>query len=474
MSEFIGRSEELVVLRTIIGNPEPTIGVVYGRRRIGKSRLIRKSLEGKNALFFEGLENRPRQAQITNFLFQLEKQTGGRNDGEAIKTWTKAFVRLYEYVKEKPCHICLDEFQWTANYRSEVVAELKMAWEQYLSTVPGLTLILCGSIASFMVTKVLRSSALYGRTNAQIHLKPFSLTETAAMLAGRGTTELLEAQMFTDGIPRYLELLADGPSVRLSMGKQSFSDSGYFVDEFDRIFVSHFGKHPVFERIIQYLSEHPYGRYRKQIAEALGVTEGGLLSNHLGDLESAGFISSQTPFNRDSSSRHIRYYLTDAYMRFYFAFIKPNIKKIRSGMHKDQFARISQSPAFAAWLGRSFEHLCINHGGRIASLLGFSGIDFTAGPYFNPRDEKTEGVQIDLLFDRADKVITLCEMKHRVKPVGMEVLKEVERKVEVLATRFPGRTIQKVLITTGEPGRELCASGYFYRILRADELFDPV
>jgi hypothetical protein len=356
-----------------------------------------------------------------------------------------------------------------ANYQSRIVAELKLVWDQYLSRLPGVTLILCGSIASFMVTKVLRSNALYGRTDLHIHLKPFTIKETSQMLAGKGFSEALESHLFTGGIPKYINLLRDDVSIRFALQKHAFTATGYFVSEFDRIFVSHFGRNPDFRKIITILAQHPYGLWRKEIAHLTGAQEGGVLSTHLDDLEAAGFISSQIPFDKKSNSRLKKYFLTDAYMRFYFAFIAPQINRITSGVNKDIFLKLSQTGAFYEWMGRAFEYFCIQHAAVIAQLLGFSGIDFTCGPFFRTSSDKSPGVQIDLLFDRADNVVTLCEMKYSLTEPGISIISEVEKKVEKLKEYIGRKTIQKVLITLTPPGKELVASGYFYRIIQPQE-----
>jgi hypothetical protein len=157
-------------------------------------------------------------------------------------------------------------------------------------------------------------------------------------------------------------------------------------------------------------------------------------------------------------------------MRFYHAFIRPNLRKIRSGAHRDLFAKIAQGGRFHAWRGRAFERLCTAHARRIAEILGFSGIDFSVGPYFRALAGGRGGLQIDLLFSRADNVITLCEMKCSVAPIGVEVVKEVERKIQLLQGDFPAKTIQRVLVVHGEPSRDLTRSGYFYRTIRSAEL----
>jgi hypothetical protein len=170
----------------------------------------------------------------------------------------------------------------------------------------------------------------------------------------------------------------------------------------------------------------------------------------------------------------IKYFLQDAYLRFYFAFIYPNIKKILSDTQKNIFSIISQGGAFYSWLGKSFEYLCIQHADKISTILGFSGIDFSFGPYFCPFDKNSDknsrGVQIDLIFDRADHVITLCEIKYSNQVIGIEIVDEIEKKVNILIRKFKNKTIQRVLITQNEPSKELISMGYFYRIITAQEL----
>ena len=468
---FIGRKEEVRLLRGIISAEKATIGVVYGRRRIGKSELIKKAFEKHRVLIFEGLENRSKQEQIDNFLFQLFYQTKKEFKSIRVKSWREAFLLLHEELLVNPGHIVFDEFQWMANYRSEIVAELKLIWDLYLSNINSITLILCGSIASFMTTRVVRSNALYGRTDLVIHLKGFLLGNTKDMLKGKGTLETIEAQMLLGGVPKYLDLIREKPSIRIGMQELAFTETGYLTDEYDRIFLSHFGRNPEYEKLINVLAKHPYGLFRQQIAEDIGVDLGGGLTTHLRNLESAGFISSVTPFHKGHNSRLLKYFLTDAYLRFYYAFVRPNLKKIKTGIHREMFGKITQSGSFNAWMGRAFEYLCIEHAGRISEILGFSGIEFSFGPYFSAPKKDLPGVQIDLLFDRNDNVITLCEMKYSLSPVGTDIIEEVERKAGILQDKFQNKTIQRVLISRSNPTRDLASSGYFYRFIKPEEFF---
>jgi uncharacterized protein len=211
---------------------------------------------------------------------------------------------------------------------------------------------------------------------------------------------------------------------------------------------------------------------REDLATAAGLSLGGQLSEHLRDLESAGFISAEWPFNRDRDTREIKYRLTDAYLRFYFAFILPNLEKIQGGQGANILSGLSGSSALAHWMGHAFEQACVQHALEIAQLVGFSAVDYDKGPYFVPHRGKEKGMEIDLVFDRADDVLTVCEMKYSHHPVGVEVIDEVQAKIKMLEPVAGGKTIQKVLIAHPRASRELLNKGYFYKVIEARQLMD--
>lgn len=466
---FVGREEQLAKLTRFLERESPGVAVVYGRRRIGKTALIRQAAAGRCTYYFEGLENQRKSEQIRNFRLQLSIQTGSGDTGGRIDTWREAFLKLLPVLSERPGCVVLDEFQWMANYRTAIVADLKMVWDQYFSHLPGVSLILAGSIASFMTRKVVKSRALYGRTDLVIHLHGFKLPESRLLLPELGLDELLDAQMLFGGVPKYLDLLRGYPSVQLAVDELAFQADGYFVDEYDRIFVSHFGRNPDYARIVDALAAHPYGIRRQQMAALADVAHGGRLTEHLENLESAGFIQSVRPVDKGLNSRLINYLLSDAYLRFFTAFVRPQRRAIAAG-RRGLFAALSQTARFHGWRGRAFEYVCLDHALRIATLLGFPGIDFSFGPYFRAGSKAATGLQIDLLYDRADRVLTLCEMKCSGQPVDRSVEQEVARKVQLLEQAYPRRTVQRVLVVHGEVSRDLERSGFFYRILRSEQL----
>jgi len=471
-TSFIGRALELKQLQQFSAGAHPAVAVVYGRRRVGKSFLLREALKGAAPLFFEALEERPKSDQIAHFLFQLRRQLDPlRPVGTLPATWKEALLELFEAIEAHPRPIVFDEFQWMANYRHELVSDLKYVWDNFFATLPGQKLILCGSIASFMIDKVIKSSAFYGRIDVQLQLSGFRLKETRELLGDKGEAEALEAHLFTGGIPKYLQLLGKYPSVQLGLQQLAFTPNQYFINEYERIFISHFGKNPDFESLVRTLAQHPLGLFREELAQKARVTPGGPLTAHLRDLESAGFISATSPFHKAVKATQVKYFLSDAYLRFYFSFILPNMVKIHAGK-ENLFAGIVQTGAFHAWMGRAFEYTCLQHALLISAILGFPGIDFTFGPYFvPPKKGKSPGLQVDLVFDRPVNVLTLCEMKYSTQPVGVEVIAEMERKVQLLEAVAKKKTIQRVLIVKEPVSSELARRTYFYRIIEARELF---
>ena len=468
MKAFVGRKVEKEQLAALIDRPRPCIAVIYGRRRVGKSELIRQATHGKNVLSFEGLEGQPKQKQIKNLLFQLSEQSG--TVYKHVTDWPEALILLRDLTKHGQWVIVLDEFQWIANYQNELVSVIKMIWERYLSKNPELTLILCGSIASFMKSKVLKSSALYGRTDYELDLRALKLHEIAAFFPEKGTDEILETAMLVGGIPKYLELVAEYPSVYDAIENLAFSPAGFFQTEYDRLFASHFGKKPIYQRIIRLLANNPYGLTVGRIAAELGITVGGSLSRQLDDLESAGFLHALIPFDKPDTSKLLKYVLIDAYVRFYTAMV---ISKQRTQtMAGTRFRALMSSPAYRSWLGRSFEYLCMQHHREISRILGFDGIPYRVGPFFQRKNLHDPGVQIDLLYERSDKVLVLCEMKYLLGTVPGDVRSQTERKVSILQQKYPRRTILKVLLTRSDATEAVAKSGYFFRIIRAAKLID--
>lgn len=449
--------------------------VVYGRRRVGKSRLITEFYKDKKLWRFDGLEGQPKSRQIRSLLEQLSKITRNPIYASAhCNDWIDCFKLLHEAMTRSQHRLTLflDEIPYMANRQQELVSALKWAWDNLWQNKPHFTLILCGSIASFMIHKVLRSSALYGRITLEICLKPLSLPETREFFdKAFSLREICNIYMICGGIPEYLKHFSNNKPLPHMISRISFCKDGYFTGEFDRLFKDVFLEEAIYKKIIKTLAKNRDLKV-PELMDDLDISGGGGLSDCLENLESAGFIKSVIPWDRPDESKLRRYRLDDEYLYFYFKFIEPNLRKIRENTDIHWGLRLLHSRSYDSWAGLAFERLCLKHIPLIVKALHIDQLIQASGPYFRRSDNTRKGVQIDLMFVRHDPVITLCEIKYHDSLVGKEIIPEMERKEAVLEKmEKTAKRIERILITTLGVTKDLMDSGYFSRILLPEDIF---
>ncbi|MBI5299831.1 MAG: AAA family ATPase [Deltaproteobacteria bacterium] len=448
--------------------------VLYGRRRVGKTRLITEFYKDKNLWRFDGIEGQPKTAQIQNILDQTALYSGDDfYKSLKCRTWIellKALDRAVSLSKSKYNKtIFLDELPYMAGRQSELVSAIKWAWDNLWQDKKGFTLVLCGSIASYMIKKVVKSSSLYGRIKLEILLNPLSVPEVSEFFGGKkALKEICDLYMFCGGIPEYLLQMDFHVSVSKNIARHALCKDGYFVGEFDRIFKDIFKEEKIYKKIILLLS-----RYKSlkipEMTDLLGRTGGGGFVGFLENLESAGFIKSVAPFDRPEDSKLKRYRLDDEYLLFYFKFIYPNLKKIRENTDLNRALSLLTGHSYKSWAGFAFERLCLKHAGQLMKHLKMDQLVKNYGAYFDRRSNIKEGVQIDLLFERHDPVVTVCEMKYYDGLVGKWIIEDVEKKISLLGETK--KTVEKVLVTTNGITEDLKLSNYFSHVVLIDELF---
>lgn len=460
---FVGRQLEIELLRETNWRDHAPLIVVYGRRRVGKTALVEKAFENEVIWKFEGLENATVKSQLLNFMEQLSLYSGlEKGSFGTISNWRGALLGLEECLKGKKVVVFFDEFQWLAGMKAGFVSLFKYFWDNYFQKHKKCRFIICGSVSSFIIRKVLHSKALYGRVSSEINLLPLSFKETALFLPDKSTEELLEIVMTFGGVPKYLKELNPKYTYLQNLNEYAFRQNGFFLREFQRLFISHFSHTPYYEKILITLSNTK--KDISQLARSCGAKKGGSFSQVLDDLVLAGFIEKETPVDKDAKSKIIRYGLKDPYLNFYFTFIVKNVPSIQQGhfkFHQVDVKKLEQ------WHGYAFERLCRQHSLEIASYLKFSGIQYRAGPWFRGGPK---GAQVDLMFIRKDKVITLCEIKH-VDRLSSRLTEEFERKVRVIKEHFPFHGIQKVLVLAQSTKVSRSVKQYFDEIVPSDSVF---
>jgi uncharacterized protein len=464
---FFGREREIALLRRKETDDRTPLIAVYGRRRVGKTALVEKAYEKAVIWKFEGLEGAGKREQIKHFIFTLRQYNSSERllQRKAVTSWEEAFVALSECIGEKPVMVFFDEFQWMASMRGQLVSVFKWAWDNYFSKKRGCRFVICGSVSSFIVKKVLRSSALYGRINLELHLMPLSIEESAGLYDGKRTPrEALDIYLSLGGIPQYLLELRQNESAVQNLVRLALTPNGYFFNEYQRLFVSHFAKNKAYEHILKSLAIKRV-QDSAAVERAAGVSSGGTFSSLIDDLEMAGFIERFNPLEKDRNSKLVRIRLIDEFLDFYFTFVEKNRKEIEQGTLKGY--ELLTGPKFEQWRGYAFERFCRKHPKAIAQALGFSAIRYQSGSWFKSTEKET--IQADLVFERADKVITLCEAKY-VGQLKSEAASNVIRQAEALSRHFR-RPVQKVLILAYSIPLPVTVKNSFDVVLYADEIF---
>ncbi len=461
---FVGRVHETKMLSSIGLSGESAIVVVYGRRRVGKTELIEQVYKERKLLKFEGVEGVSEEEQIEQCLFALARYAEEPLLAKLkVKGWLDFFQILTRFLSEGVV-LYFEELQWLSCYQDRLISALKHVWDNEWRRCPGLVVVLCGSSPSFMVNCVLNSKALYNRSQHEIPLQEFSLAEARAFLKKRSPHEVLDAYLTVGGIPEYLKWINRESSVFLGLCKNAFVAGSFFSHEHERIFVSSLSENKGYREIVAFLGKRHFAT-RHDILAHLKTQSGGTPSMLLKDLEQCGFISRYTPYNLRDESTLTRYGIQDAYLHFYFKFIQPVQKNIDAGLYNEDPLRVLNTTAYAQWLGLAFERFCRKHHRLIARALGFEAVRYRSGAYFNRASQKeADGYQVDLVFERDDKVLTVCEVKYHRGPVVKKVISEFERKIEKMS--IPKKfTLHKVLITVEGAEESVKSAGFFDRIL---------
>lgn len=460
---FIGRYEERRILDTIFQSKSAEFIAIYGRRRIGKTFLVKMTFKQKDAIFFHvtGTRDASMHEQIDDFC-QVIESTFYNGELAIIrpKNWKKTFELLTNTIKreaeQQKIILFFDELPWLASKRSRFVQALDYYWNRYWSDMPQIKLVVCGSAASWMLDNVIsHKGGLHNRISGQIALNPFDLKETKEFLLSKGVkyTEMqsLEIFMVTGGIPYYLNFLKKNLSVAQNIDQLCFQHKGILVEEFNRLYASLFNHSDSYEELIRIISSKRSGIERSEILKKSKYsTDGGRLKERLNALEQSGFIVSFKPYG--FLKRRTFYRVIDEYSLFYLNWIEPALFNIRK-LDKTQgyWMEKYQSPAWRAWAGYAFESVCYKHIAQIRKSLAIHvSAEVGSWQYIPKKGDSDNGAQIDLLFDRDDGIITVCEMKYTNQPYPLtkDEANLLTNKIKIFQNRTKtNKQIQIVLVT---------------------------
>ncbi len=479
MAKIIGRKRELTFLGEISDSGKAEFVAVYGRRRVGKTFLIRERFKGEFAFYHTALApdelsgKRLLAEQLRSFGHSLEKY--GLEPCAAPADWTEAFERLERLLERKSGmgrqFVFIDELPWLDTPRSGFVTAFEHFWNGWGAGRDDLMLIVCGSATSWINDKFLNDTGgLYGRITREIHLSPFTLAECERFFEEKGIRmdryDILQAYMIFGGIPYYLDAFRKGFSLAQNVDALVFGKDAVFAKEFDRLFSSLFVNAEDYVRLVKFLSDSRRGHTRKEISERL-LPSGGGLTRMLQVLEDSDFIRISQTYK--GSSRTSLYRLTDPFCLFYLHFLAGNAKWNENFWQDNEL-----SPKLNAWRGHAFENVCFCHLAEIKRALGISGVSTTAGPWFFRGDENHDGAQIDMVIDRADRILNLCEIKYVTGLFSID--REYDRRLRERIRTFNEVTGNKnavhltLISTYGLRQNEY--AGHVQRVVTMEDLFE--
>lgn len=350
--------------------------------------------------------------------------------------------------------------------RKKLVSYIKYYWDKKWKDHPHLLLILCGSVASWMVKNIVKSTALYGRISENILVEPLRPFEVSQFISEkRGRQEILEYLICFGGIPKYMEEFNFNQSIHINIERACFHKSGFFFTEAEKIFYSQFKETHLYLQIVRHLLTGPLGL--NEIAQKTKMRSGGGLKQYLENLVFAGIIEKSYPLMNFRLAKTPRYVVIDEFLRFHEQFIKPHEDEINRSYRYGRFEKFTRGTWFP-FIGIAFERFCLRNRYLIAGLLGFGEKVVGCG---QAAQKGKQGFQYDLVYLRNDGVITLCEIKYRSQAIETSVIREMETKLKW--TPFPmGVAVERVLISNQEASHALQESGYFHRIVKADEIIE--
>ncbi|HQS93152.1 MAG TPA: ATP-binding protein [Alphaproteobacteria bacterium] len=422
---LIGRKKEQRLLEKVMASEQAEFVAVYGRRRVGKTYTIQQCLSHAG-VYFEctGTKDGNLHDQLLNFIKSFESTFYPKLSLKTPKSWREAFELLTLEIKKYPRQkivLFFDELPWLATRKSGLIQSLDYFWNTAWSKCPHVKLIVCGSAASWMLSHLINAKGgLYNRVTRPLLLEPFTLSETKDFLAQKKIKltekQILELYMVMGGIPFYLNQLDSTKSIAQNVNDLCFKKEGLLYGEFNRLFRSLFESAELNQQIVKIIAQKHYGISFSELSKKVGKHAGGRFKDRLYELEAAGFIQRFLPFGRKKRDHY--YQVIDEYSLFYLKWIADLVQGKELPKGADYWARILKTPQWYPWAGYSFETICYKHVDKIITALGLNGIGCFVSHWSYKGDpkQKEDGAQIDLILDRDDNAISLCEIKYTTHP----------------------------------------------------------
>ncbi len=468
--EVIGRHSEQDVLDMCLDSGKAEFVAVYGRRRVGKTFLIKQFFKNKFDFYTSGVYGLGIEDQLENFRVQLELYSDKKI--AKFSSWFEAFGELRRYLsglRKKKIIVFIDELPWHDTPKSNFIRALESFWNMWGADQPRLKLIVCGSSTTWMTNTLLGDKGgLHNRVTRRVRLSPFSLGETEQYLYKQGFVwkrmTILQCYMILGGTPYYLSLLQNSLSLEQNVNNLFFSGDAQLRDEYDLLFRSLFNDAMYYRKVVEAIAGKVKGLTRKEIIEISGISDNGRLSEVLDNLCKCDFLREYRAYGK--KAKDSLYQLTDMYVFYYYKFVKDY-----KGMDFEAWSKVRESVK-SNWYGYAFQQTCLNHIPQIRRALRLESIASDVSCW-NYKGDEGSG-QIDLILDHGESFVNVCEIKYSKSQYVID--KDYEEHLLERASLFQRTTnceksILHTFITTNgvKPGRH---SDVVNSEVVLDDLFD--
>ena len=473
MNDIIGRKEEIKILQSVLDSNKSEFVAVYGRRRVGKTFLIRSVLKDTITFQVTGMGNVNLKQQLTNFHVALQNLQPD-NQIPQIDNWLMMFQQLISYLESLPSQkkvIFIDELPWFDTKGSGFIQALEHFWNSWASARKDVKLITCGSAASWMINKLINNKGgLHNRITKRIRIVPFMLNECEQFIKHNHSVldryQIIQLYMVLGGIPYYWNEVLSSESAIQNINRICFTENGLLRKEFSNLFSSLFYNSEKHLMVVNALATKAKGMTREDILTITKLPNAGSSTKILEELEESGFIRKYVPFGK--KSKNSLYQLVDFYTLFYLKFIEGT-----SVLDKDFWLNAIDNPQQRAWSGYAFEQVCLYHLQQIKQGLGISGIQTHTSSWRSSNSEN--GSQVDLVIDRRDQVVNLCEMKYSINPFVIDKKYGEELRNKIGTFKYETKTRKSIfltLITTFGVQQNSYSAGLVQNSLTMDVLFN--
>ncbi len=424
MEQLIGRVLEIAILKEILQSEKAELLALYGRRRVGKTYLVRQTYAQQISFELTGLKGVKLSTQLENFTVTLQTSFQLSFLPALPQNWLQAFRMLINVMEAQPPRkqkvvFFLDEFPWLDSPKSGFLPAFDHFWNSWASKQNNLVVVICGSAASWMIQNIVRSKGgLHNRITRRIRLLPFNLHETEKYLQHKKVQlsryDILQLFMLTGGVPQYLNEIRKGESVAQFIDRSCFSNEGGLREEFQYLYPALFDHAEKHTAIVKALADKPAGLSRKEILQSCQLSSGGSFTKIINELMESGFITALLPFGKNN--KELIYKLDDEYSLFYLKFIA-NSRASGAG----SWLAKADSASWHTWSGFAFERICMKHLPQIKKALNILGVYTEQSVWrYLAKSEQDKGAQIDLVIDRKDHIINLIEIKFSSSPYNLK------------------------------------------------------